>query len=266
MRLKNRVAIVTGGGSGIGKAIALAFASEGAAVVVASRTLSHLEEVAGEITVKGGKAKTMQADISDEKQVQNMVAQTLSEYGKVDVLVNNSAAPVGPDDFVVDMDPQEWNRIVSVNLTGTMLCSKAVLKDMIPRKSGNIINISSFAGISGSPQRSAYCASKWGVIGLTETLAIEVGEYNIRVNSICPAATDSERFQNAVKLRAASLGMTYEEMMGKMLAQYSLKRIASASEIASVAVCLASEDFSAVTGQNIVVSCGFHILNSSEIK
>jgi NAD(P)-dependent dehydrogenase (short-subunit alcohol dehydrogenase family) len=266
MRLKERVAIVTGGGSGIGKAIALAFASEGAAVIVASRTLSHLEEVAGEIQLKGGKAKAIEADISDEEQVRSLVAQTLSEYGKIDILVNNSAAPVGVDYNVVDMDLKEWNRILSVNLTGTMLCSKEVLKDMIPRKSGNIINISSFAGVSGSPQRSSYCASKWGVIGLTETLAIEVGEYNIRVNSICPAATDSERFQNAVKLRAASLGMTYEEMMGKMLAQYSLKRIANALEIATVAVCLASDDFSAVTGQNIIVSCGFHILNSSEIK
>jgi len=155
---------------------------------------------------------------------------------------------------------------VDVNLTGTMLCCREVLKSMIPRKGGNIVNISSVAGITGHPALSDYSATKWGIIGLTQTLAIEVGEYNIRVNSISPAATNSERFVGSVRRMARDLGITYEEMMGKILQSYSLKRIAGASEIATAAVFLASDDSSAITGQNLVVSCGFHMLQPNEIR
>jgi len=266
MRLKDKVAIVTGGGMGIGKAIALVFASEGAAVVVAARTLSRLEEVAEDIKSRGGKAKAIQTDISDQKQVQRMVAQTIDEYGHIDILVNNSAAPPTPDVNVVDMILDDWNRTLAVNLTGTMLCCKEVLKRMIPRKTGNIINISSVAGISGHPTRSSYAVSKWGVIGLTETLAIEVGVHNIRVNCISPAATGTERFKNALRGRAKVLGISYEELLNKMTSQYSLGRIAEPSEMATVALFLASDDSSAITGQNLVVSCGLHITQPQEIR
>jgi NAD(P)-dependent dehydrogenase (short-subunit alcohol dehydrogenase family) len=265
MRLKDRVAIVTGGGDGIGEAIALTFASEGAPVVVAARTLSRLEEVTEEIKSKGGKATAIKTDISDEKQVQQMVAQTLNEYGKIDILVNNSAAPAGADDLVVDTVLDNWNTVITVNLTGTMLCSREVLKSMIPRKSGTIINISSVAGISGVPRRGAYSSSKWGIIGFTKSLSTEVGEYNIRVNSISPAATNSQRFENIMRRKADELGITYEEVLNKILAHYSMKRIIDRYEIARVALCLASDDFSAVTGQNIVVDCGFRMLHPGEI-
>jgi 3-oxoacyl-[acyl-carrier protein] reductase len=266
MRLKDKVAIVTGSGAGIGRAIALTFASEGAALVLGARTLSRLEKVAEEIRAKGGRAKAIQTDISDEKQVQQMVSRTLEEYGQIDILVNNSAAPGSAPANVVDMVVDEWRRTVDVNLTGTMLCAREVLKTMIPRRSGNIINISSVAGITGHPKLSAYAATKWAIIGLTETMAIEMGEYNIRVNCISPAATNSERFQAAVKNMAKNLGITYEEMMGKVLQSYSLNRIAETSEIATAALFLASDDSSAVTGQNLVVSCGFHMLQPNEIR
>jgi NAD(P)-dependent dehydrogenase (short-subunit alcohol dehydrogenase family) len=266
MRLKDKVAIITGGGIGIGKAITFIFASEGATVVVAARTLSRLEEVAEDIKSRGGRAKAIQTDISDEKQVQRMVAQTIDEYGQIGILVNNSAAPPTPDANVVDMNFDDWNKTLAVNLTGTMLCCREVLKHMIPRKTGNIINISSVGGISGHPMRSAYAVSKRGIIGLTETLAIEVGKYNIRVNCISPAATGSERFENVIRARAKALGISYEELMSKVIHPYSLKRIAEPSEVATAALFLASDDSSAITGQNLVVSCGFHIMQPQEIR
>ena len=191
MRLKDRVAIVTGAGTGIGRSIALTFAAEGAAVVVAARKLSRLGEVVEEIKSGGGRARAIQTDISDEKQVQGMVAQTIDEYGQIDILVNNSAADPTVPANVVDMALDNWNNSVKVNLTGTMLCCREVLKTMIPRRSGNIVNISSVAGITGHPTLSDYSATKWAIIGFTETLAIEVGEHNIRVNCISPAATNS---------------------------------------------------------------------------
>jgi NAD(P)-dependent dehydrogenase (short-subunit alcohol dehydrogenase family) len=259
MKLKDRVAIVTGGGTGIGRATAVTFASEGSKVVVAARTLSRLEEVVEEIRSGGGQAKAIQTDISDEKQVQRMVAQALKDYGQIDILVNNSA--VANAALVVDMVLDDWNEVLAVNLTGTMLCSREALKSMIPRKSGSIVNISSVAGIYGVPGLGAYSASKWGVIGLTQTLAIEAGEYNIRVNSISPAATRTERFVGPQKARADALGVPFEEVMSEILPRYSLKRIADPSEIAAAALFLASDDASAITGHNLVVSCGFHAIH-----
>lgn len=265
MRLKDRVVIITGGGTGIGKAIATVFASEGATVVLGSRTISTLEQAVKEIESSGGQAKAIQTDISDEEQVKRMVDLTIEEFGKIDVLVNNSAAMSHGDMDVVDMVMKNWNETLSVNLTGTMLCSREVLKNMIARKSGNIVNVSSIAGTVGNPKRSAYSASKWGIIGLTETLAIEVGQYNIRVNSISPAATSNDRFENGIREKAENLGVSYEMLMNKILSHYSLKRIAKPAEVGTAALFLASDDSSAITGQNLVVSCGFHMVHPTEI-
>jgi len=260
VRLKDRVAIVTGGGTGIGRAISLAFASEGTTVVVAARTLSKLEEVAQDIRSRGGRTKAIQTDISDEKEVQRMVGQTLNEYGQIDILINNSGA-AGPTSNVVDLNLDEWNEVLAINLTGTMLCAREVLKTMIPRKSGNIINISSEGGRSGYPMRSPYCVSKRGVIGLTETLAIEVGEYNIRVNCISPAAVEGERLNNVVRARAKATGISYDEVVKGLTSNYSLRRAAEPSEIATTAVFLASDESSAITGHTLVVNCGMHIVH-----
>ena len=264
MRLKDKVAIVTGGGKGIGKAIALAFAAEGATVVVAARTRSKLEETVKEIESKGGRAKAVQTDVSDEKQVQQMVAQTVDEYGQIDILVNNSGIG-GPTANVVDLKLEDWNEALAIDLTGSMLCSREVLKHMIPRRRGNIINIAAEGGRGGDgragyPMRSPYCCAKMGVIGLTDTLAVEVGEYNIRVNCISPAAVRGERIINVVKGRAEATGVPFEELMSKITANYSLKRPAEESEIAAVAVFLASDESSCITGQIIVANCGQHVV------
>lgn len=265
MKLKDKVAIVTGGGSGIGKAISLAFASEGAAVVVAARTLSRLEEVAKEIKSKGGKAKAIQTDISDHGQIKQMVAQTLEEFGQIDILVNNAALATFTNADVVDMNLDNWHDLLAVNLTGAMLCAREVLKNMIPRRSGNIINISSVAGISGLPKESPYSVTKWGLIGFTETLAIEAGKYNIRVNCISPGATRTKEFEGWVRSAAKDAGISYEEMMAKIADNNALKRIGEPSEVATCAVFLASDDSSAVTGHNLIVSCGFHLVHPNMI-
>ncbi|MBN2122966.1 MAG: SDR family oxidoreductase, partial [Deltaproteobacteria bacterium] len=145
MRLKDKVAIITGGGRGIGKAIALAFSAEGAAVVIAATTLSKLEETVSEIEAKGGRAKAVQTDITDEKQVERLVEETLETFGRVDILVNNSGIG-GPTAGVVDLKLEDWNKVLSIDLTGSMLCSKHVLRHMIPQKSGIIINMAAEGG------------------------------------------------------------------------------------------------------------------------
>lgn len=258
MRLKDKVAIITGGGSGIGRAISLAFASEGAIVVVAARTFARLKEVAEDINSRGGIARAMAVNISDEIKVQKMVAQTVKEYGRIDILVNN-AGIAGPTANIADMELDKWNEVLSINLTGAMLCSREVLANMMVRKSGCIINISSVGGMSGFPMRSPYCVSKMGIIGLTETMAIEVGTYNIRVNCISPAAVRGDRVLAAAQAKGKALEIDYEKVLQRLTKDYSLKRLIEPSEVATAAVFLASDDASAITGHTLVVSCGLHI-------
>lgn len=265
MRLKDKVAIVTGGGTGIGKAISLALSNEGAALVLAARDLSRLEEAAKAIKSRGGRAKAIQTDILDHEQVKRMVAQTIKDFGQIDILVNNAARGTFNDADVADMNLKEWHDCLAINLTGMMLCCKEALKQMIPHKRGSIVNISSVAGISGVPRESPYAVSKWGVIGLTETLAIEAGRFGIRVNCISPGATRTQEFDDWVKVSAADAGISYEEMMAKVTDNNALKRIAEPSEIAACVVFLASDDSSAMTGHNLVASCGFHLIHPNMI-
>jgi NAD(P)-dependent dehydrogenase (short-subunit alcohol dehydrogenase family) len=263
MRLKDKVAIVTGGGQGIGKAIALAFAAEGAGVVVAARNLANLERTAAEITSKGGKAKAVQTDVTIEAQIERMVADTVKQFGKVDILVNNSGIG-GPTCPVADLKLEDWMEVLQIDLTGSMLCSKHVLKYMIPRKSGVIINIAAEGGRagdgkSGYPMRTPYCCSKMGIIGLTESVSVEVGQYGIRVNAISPAAVKGERLVNVIKGRAQAMSVSFEELMSKIAENSSLGRITEESDVAAMAVFLASDEARSVTGQTIPIHCGLHI-------
>ncbi len=263
MRLKDKVAIITGGGKNIGKKIAITFAQEGAAVMIAGRTLSDLEATCSEIQGKGGKIAFIKADISREEEVQKCVAETINRFGKVDILVNNTGI-AGPTVTVADMDLSQWNETLSINLTGSMLCAREVLKHMMPRRTGTIINIVSEAGRAGDgragyPMRSAYCCSKMGQIGLTETLAVEAGEYNIRVNAVSPGPIQGERILNVVRQRAEATKMSTEEMLRELVSNCSLKRLATEEEVADVALFLASDEASGVTGQTIPVSCGQHM-------
>lgn len=190
MMLKDKVAIITGGGRGIGKAIALAFARAGADVAVVSRTRLELEAVASEIHELGRRALVVVADISDPADVSRIVRDTLSEFGQIDILVNNAAVTAPKP--VIETPLEDWSRIINVNLTGVFLCAQAVLKPMIDRQEGKIINISSGSGARGSPGNAAYSASKGGVIAFTQALAGEVRELGIQVNVICPGPIKTE--------------------------------------------------------------------------
>ncbi len=262
-RLKDKVAFITGGGKGIGKAIARAFVQEGAAVVLAATTMSKLEEAVKEFTQVGGKAVAFQTDVSDEKQVKSTFAKAVKTFQKIDILVNNSGIG-GPSSNVMDLKLEDWNQVLAIDLTGSMLCAREALKYMVPRKSGNIINLAAEGGRSGDgrsgyPMRAPYCCAKMGVIGLTETLAQECGPFGIRVNAISAAGVRGARFDWVVSSIAEAKKLTFDQVLSEHVKRYSLGRVTEEHELASCAVFLASDESSGITGQTIVNACGFHI-------
>ena len=189
-RLKDKVAIVTGGGRGIGKAIALGFAAEGARVVVAARTQSEIEAVEAEVLNNGGEAIAQATDVADEEAVERLIKSTLDRYGGVNILVNN--AGVGNIRPVYGIPKKSFESVLAVNLIGTFLCTKHVWKPMKSNQGGSIINVSSIGGLRGFPYLSAYCASKWGQIGFTKAAAEEGKQEGIRVNAIAPGKADTD--------------------------------------------------------------------------
>lgn len=255
MELEDKVAVVTGGGKGIGRAISLAFAKEGADVVIAARTETALKETAEEINKMGGHALPFVADISREDQVNELVSSTVRNLGKIDILVNN-AGIAGPTVPVVDLRIGDWNGVIAVNLTGAYLCSKAVLKYMIKNKSGNIINIGSMAGTKGLWRRSPYVVSKWGILGLTKTLALEAGIYGIRVNAICPGLVEGKRLDDVFSERAKVMGTSPDLIRKRAIDDTPLRRFVKPGEIARTAIFLVSSNSDGITGQIICVNAG----------
>ncbi len=189
-RLKDKVAVVTGGGRGIGKAIALGFAAEGASIAIAARTQDEIEAVEAEIVQNGWRAVAIPTDVSDEAAVKHLVDATLNHFGAVDILVNN--AGVGNIRPVYGIPKKSFESVLAVNLVGTFLCTKHVWKPMKSNHGGSIINVSSIGGLRGFPYLSAYCASKWGQIGFTKAAAEEGKEDGIRVNAIAPGKADTD--------------------------------------------------------------------------
>jgi NAD(P)-dependent dehydrogenase (short-subunit alcohol dehydrogenase family) len=231
MRLVGKVAIITGGSRGIGRAIALAFAREGAKVAVVARVKSRCDEVVAQIYKDGGEAISLQADVTSEADVFRMVEQTKDMLQRIDILVNNAAVN-HPYRTVTELTLDEWNWVVGVNLTGPFLCSRAVLPEMIAERSGKIINLSSIGGRCGAAGRTPYRPTKAAIINFTECLAAEVKEYGIDVNAICPGAVDTD--------------MLYEITSGEV-PSHALPP----EEIASVAVFLASDEGKSITGTAI---------------
>ena len=256
-RLSGKVALITGGGRGIGRAIALRFASEGAAVMLAATKRESLAATAAEIRKAGGRATTTIADVADEAAVKKMVAATLAELGGLDVLVNNAGIG-GPTLKVVDMDRADWDRTLAVNVTGAFLCSKHAIPHMLERKSGRIVNITSIAGLMGYPLRSPYAVSKWGMIALTRTLAGELGEHGITVNAIAPGAVRGERVEGVIAARAKALGRPAADVERELFVDpTALKRMVGPDDVAATAAFLASDDAANITGETISVSAGF---------
>lgn len=195
MRLKGKVAVVTGGGRGIGRAIATALAEEGAAIVIASRTMSELERVAKEIKDGGGRCIWVLADVRIRRDAERLREAAIAGFGGVNILVNN--AGVGLRKPVIDTSEEEWDEVIDTNLKGVYLCTKAVLPRMLEDGEGVIVNISSGAGKYGFPGLAAYCASKFGVVGFTQAVAGEVVDKGIRVYCLCPGGVDTGMYRKS---------------------------------------------------------------------
>jgi len=243
--LKDKVAIVTGGGTGIGRGIAIEFARVGADVVVASRNLENLEKVTAEIMSLGRRALAIATDVRKPEDVDTMVKRTLEEFGQVDILVNNAGA--GFNCLPEDMSPGAWDVIMNIDLRGVFLCSRDAGKVMIQQKKGKIINISSIAGVYGSPMMAHYGAAKAGVINFTKSLAGAWAKHNINVNCIAPGPVLTEGYQ--IVRDAGGLG---DLPPGRN----ALNRWGRPEEIAYAAIFLASEASSFVTGETICADGG----------
>ena len=259
MKLGGRVAIVTGGGRGLGRAIALRFATEGAAVAVTGTGREHLEATAREIVAAGGRSLAVVTDVAKESDVARMVEATVREFGRLDILVNN-AGIAGPTASVAETRCEDWEGTLAVNLTGAFLCAKHAIPHLMAQRSGRIINISSVAGLIGYAMRSPYAASKWGMIGLTRSLALELGTYGITVNAVAPGSVRGERIAAVVRDRAASLGKSIADIEREFYVDpTALKRMLDPEEIAGTALFLASDEARGITGETISVTAGFRL-------
>jgi 3-oxoacyl-[acyl-carrier protein] reductase len=245
MKLKNRIAIVTGAARGIGRAIALQLAAAGATVVcnyAASR--EKAEAVVSEIQAAGGTALACQADVKNLAAVEKMVQDTLDKFGRVDILVNN--AGVNRDQLILQMTAEEWRDVIETNLYGTFHCTRAVTQQMMFQKSGRIINISSVAGDRGGRGQSNYAASKGAVNAFTRAAAVELALKKITVNAVAPGVIETEMSQEVLR-RAKELVMDH----------IPLKRLGTADDVARLVVFLASDDAAYITGQVFNVDGGF---------
>jgi NAD(P)-dependent dehydrogenase (short-subunit alcohol dehydrogenase family) len=245
MRLGNKVAVITGGGSGIGRATAELFAKEGAWVVVADLRADDGQGVVQAIKGSGSKAIFVQVDVSDPTQVQHMVDATLEAYGGIDILFNGAA--VLASGTALDTDETTWNRVMAVNLNGTFWCCKAVLPHMIKRGGGSIINVSSSTGAYNAKGNTvAYVTSKGGVALLTKAMAIDHAKANVRVNALCPGPTDTPMLRSVLSA----------EQMEAFAATFPMGRMGRPEELAQAALFLASDESSFVTGAMMAVDGG----------
>jgi NAD(P)-dependent dehydrogenase (short-subunit alcohol dehydrogenase family) len=250
---------VTGAASGIGRAIALRLSLEGAAVAAADLEGKAAEGLVREIVGQGRRGLAIEADVSAEKNVERMVRETLKNFGQVDILVNN--AGIGTTGLVIDHTVDDWEKSMSVNLKGTFLCSRAAAKEMIPRKRGRIVNISSIGGKEGEEFIGGYCASKFGVIGLTQVMAKELGRHRITVNAVCPGYIWTPMWEKMAvwfKENFPSLaGKSPEEIFeARVKSVTPLRRPQTGEDIASLVAFLVSEEAKNINGQSINVDGG----------
>ena len=245
MKLMGKVALVTGASRGLGKAIALQLAKEGAQVVVNyAKSAEKAREVVDAIQSAGGNALTMQTDVSNFEEVEKMVDAIYEKFGRIDILVNN--AGVNRDELLISMEKEDWNTVISTNLGGLFHCTKAVAKYMMLQKHGRIINISSIAGERGGRGQSNYAASKGGVNAFTRSVAMELAPKKITVNAVAPGVFETEMSSTVIR-RAKD----------HILNSIALKRLGQAEEVAKVVAFLASDDSSYITGETIRVDGGF---------
>jgi NAD(P)-dependent dehydrogenase (short-subunit alcohol dehydrogenase family) len=248
-RLAGKVALITGGGTGIGRAIALAFAREGASVALAGRRLEKLKEVATEVEKQGGRVMTIECDVTRAKDAARAVRETVKRFGSLSVLVNNAGTL--HVSTVEGISEEEWDRVMTVNVKGPFLLSRAVLPEFRKAGGGAIVNIGSVLGLVAMKDRAAYCASKGGVTMLTKAMALDHAHENIRVNCICPSVVETDLVKGVFN--------ETEEGQAKLkarLATIPLGRLGRPEDVAEMAVFLASEESSWLTGAAIPLDGG----------
>ena len=255
MLLKDKVAVITGGGRGIGRAIALAYAREGARLVLAARGIDGLEETRRAVADLGGEALVIPADISDIESVAALAQQVREHFGRVDILVNNSGI-AGPTAPLWEITPDDWDATFAVNVRGTFLCCRAFLPTMVAQSSGSIIIIGSMTGKRPLLGRTPYSASKLALVGLARTLAWETGPYGIRVNVISPGPVEGERIEMVIRKQAEVKGISIDEARQAFLRDSPLGRLVPAQDVAAAAIFLASDQASSITGEDLNVSAG----------
>ncbi|MDO9572646.1 MAG: 3-oxoacyl-[acyl-carrier-protein] reductase [Candidatus Omnitrophota bacterium] len=243
MRLKDKVALITGGARGIGQAIAMTFAKEGADIVVADVNLEIAQKTALEIEGLGRIALALELDVTNYDLVEAGINKILDKMGKVDILVNN--AGITKDNLVLRMSQAEWDAVINVNLKGTFNCIKAVSRPMVKQRSGRIISIASIIGLMGNPGQANYAASKAGIIALTKTIAKELASRNINANAVAPGFIQTEM--------TASLP---EDIKKKMLEAIPLAKLGTPQDVANLCLFLASDESSYITGQVITIDGG----------
>ncbi len=250
--LRNKTAIVTGAAQGLGEALAIRLDGEGCNVVVADMNYESAKKVAGSLK----NAMAIKVDVTSEEEVDKMVSTCLEKYGKLDIMVCNAAILIAK--AVVDFPAGEWRKMIDVNLTGYFLCARAAARVMKEQKAGSIIQINSKSGKKGSYKNSAYAAAKFAGIGFTQSLALEMAEYGVRVNAICPGnLLNSPLWVNSLfKQYAQNQGITEEQVRAKYLSQVPLGRSCEYGDVADVMVFLASDFSSYMTGQAINVTGG----------
>lgn len=250
--LKDKIALITGGGRGIGRAIAEAFAREGAKVVAAARTTEQVEATAKGI---GASALAVVCDVAQPESVKAMFKRVEEVHGKSpDILVNN--AGIAESATLLQTDDELWHRHLAINLSGTFYCSRAALPSMIEKRWGRIINIASIAGKTGAPYISAYAASKHGVLGLTRSVAHEVATLGITVNAICPGYVETDMVSRGIEKIKTTTGRSADEALQLLKDMSPQRRLVTPEEVAAVALLLASDDGRGITGQAINVDGG----------
>ncbi|NHF58096.1 glucose 1-dehydrogenase [Flavobacteriaceae bacterium TP-CH-4] len=248
MQVKKKIVIVTGAGSGIGAATAKHFAHHGAQVVVSDLKMEKAQNTVDAIVGTGGKAITFEANVANYEAVENLVNKTVSQFGRLDVMVNN--AGIGPRQMTktAEYAMEDWDNVIAVNQTGVFYCMKVALRQMLEQGGGNIVNVASLAGLKASPNNLSYSASKFAVVGMTKSAAMEYASKNIRINAVCPGYTESALLD---KLLAARPDM--DDILKSVI---PMKRYGAAAEIAEAIVWLASDSTRFITGQTITLDGG----------
>jgi 3-hydroxybutyrate dehydrogenase len=249
--LNGKTALITGGGRGIGREIALTFARHGARIAVAARTAEQVEQVAAEL---GDNAIALVCDVSDPESVKRMFGDMRERLGNADILVNN--AGIAESATIVNTTDELWHKHLSINLSGTFYCTRAALPAMLKKGWGRVINVASIAAKTGAPYIAAYSASKHGVLGLTRSIGLEVATTGITVNAICPGYVDTEMVSRGIEQITKKTGRSAEEALDALKKMSPQNRLVTPEEVAAVALLLASEEGRGITGQGINVDGG----------